>query len=266
MDIHIAQRVVSASADKVSVIVVANYSGDEQQVLEATQNWHTPCVKKRYSFEKSIMWRGTFYFQPKYCELVVPGLLIDNFTLEYAGKFEEKFRKEVEPEIQNNLFELVRKYQLTIRDMRFGTSSLFSSFGMPPMIDVTPQRISPTPLTLPPPSMQSSFTAQSPQPFPTFAAMQKQPLRSIPIASYSRINLLDYADPNMTAPRGERANVQKMTWHFLDPEHEDDHSIKLFLSFSDEDIGIIERFGMDDDPVVTEPVFSDEAVERLKRD
>ena len=50
MDIHIAQRIVNASADKVSVIVVANYSGDEQQVLEATQNWHTPCVKKRYSF------------------------------------------------------------------------------------------------------------------------------------------------------------------------------------------------------------------------
>ena len=32
MDIHIAQRIVNASADKVSVIVVANYSGDEQQV------------------------------------------------------------------------------------------------------------------------------------------------------------------------------------------------------------------------------------------
>jgi hypothetical protein len=57
-----------------------------------------------------------------------------------------------------------------------------------------------------------------------------------------------------------------MTWHFLDPENQDDHSVKLFLSFSEEDIGVIERFGMDDDPIHTEPLVSDEGVERLKKD
>ena len=176
--------------------------------------------------------------------------------------------------MQNNLFEIVRKFQLAVRDARFGTSSSFSAFSVPPMIDVTPTQ---TGRALPPPMMPSVAPLPLPmaRPVPPLPisppprgapVFQRPSFETIPRRVHSFVNLADFVRDRMVPePPDMLPEVDYMQWHFDEPEHEQDHSVRLYLAFPPEDIALMKRWGLNEESLEQEPMFDDAGIEALKQ-
>src|SRR4051794_41754734 len=108
MHLHTSQH--ARKHNDVTVLIVANFTPEEQQILHHTNRWYSHCLPKRIAIDRSKVWRDPAKIQPTFSELVPPGFRIDNFTPEYAAKFEQRFRSEIEPQIRGNLFDIVHAY------------------------------------------------------------------------------------------------------------------------------------------------------------
>jgi len=112
-----------------------------------------------------------------------------------------------------------------------------------PVIDVTPT------------------TAQVPEPL----VPSKPSLDQITIRRYSQIVPAEFVQHKLIPkPMVPMADVEHMEWYFDEPEHDDDHEVRLYVALSAEDIATIKRWGYQHDTLEKKiPLFDTVELDNL---
>jgi hypothetical protein len=91
-------------------------------------------------------------------------------------------------------------------------------------------------------------------------------LPKVPIWQYSRINLADYVADRVVPNIPERtAETEDMEWELhLVEEGENRYVVELYLAFSDDALDVIEYWALNAEPLETEKMFDEDALERVR--
>lgn len=97
--------------------------------------------------------------------------------------------------------------------------------------------------------------------------IRKPPL-SVPQKQYSKIDLLYYIrDRAVPQQQGTPPDVQKMEVDWGDgPKDDDDHTVELYLALSHEERLKIKEHGLNEEPIETLPLYSEEIFARIEED
>src|SRR5690242_14437615 len=111
----------------------------------------------------------------------------------------------------------------------------------------------PTPEPLPLDQADDPISANDPVIFPT-----KPSLTDIPTRRYSKIVPAELVIHKLAPkPLSPMADVEYMDWEFDEPQHEDDHELRVYVSLSREDIAIVKRWGYQHDVFEQIPLFEE---------
>lgn len=232
--------------EKYTIDLIGYFTPEEQQAISRANLWQTSPVSFAADFGA---FRNTLRYYPKYFQFLPPGFHLTGFTEYFADRFIKRLETEVEPKIRDQIAALVRAHQVQQRDAFF-----FGGFTGH-IIDITPGS---PPVPVP---IQTSF------PFPPaprgLPLIGRQPL-DVPTRIFSRINLADFVQAQVAPSPIAVPQVDELTWHFDDPQHENDHEVRLYAVCSARERARIIKYGLNHHSFGEVPVFDEDALERLR--